>query len=171
MVQKNNTRAFSNGQLSTSVSEGIKVQLDNYRYTFLRGFGDTLTGSYWIGNKTCIVNTSSFANVNDIRTIDKVARITYSTLTPELNSEVLFNGDGTLQLYTIEYFKDLVTAAVTQEMITGFGVLPLISGISVKIDPTQPIKTTQNLVVVVTIVQNGIARKITVNIAYGTITT
>lgn len=166
---ENNIPAFGNGLLSSAVSNGIQVQLDNYNYTFFRQFGDQVVGTYWTGNKCCINSSSDYANVNDNRVSDKVSRICYSTLIPYLNAELIFNTDGTLQNYTIEIFKRAVENAVTAAMITGFGSLPLISGIGVDIDPTQPVQKTNNLTIVVTIVENGIARNITVNIGYGTL--
>lgn len=165
---ENNTPAFGNGQLASLISDGFQVQLDNYRYTFFREFGDTVVGTYWTGNKMCISSTSNYSNMNDNRVADKVSRIAYSTLTPLLNSELIFNTDGTLPKTTIETFKSAVVDAVTANMITGQGVLPQISGIQCTIDPSQPVRTTGNLVINVIIVENGIARNITVNIAYGT---
>lgn len=163
---ENNDTAFGNGDLSSNVTEGLQAQLDSYNYTFFRKFGSTVVGSYWNDNKCCITRSSDYSNVNDNRTFDKISRICYDTLVPQLHSELLFNEDGTLQDYTIEYFKDIVTDAVTNNMITGYGALPLIGGVTVDIDPTQDVKQTSNLIIDITIVQNGIARNITVNIAY-----
>lgn len=163
---ENNLPAFANGQLASDVSENLQAQLDTYRYTFFRLFGDTVVGTYWSGNRCAVINTSDYANVNDNRTIDKVSRIAYSTLIPKLNSELIFNTDGTMKNYTVEYFQDLVDDAVTINMITGFGSTPLISGVGTYIDPSQPVKQTENLTIEVTIIQNGIARNITVDIGY-----
>ena len=98
----------------------------------------------------------------------KISRICYSTLVPLLNSEVIFNTDGTLKNTSVQIFKSAVSEAITANMITGYGSMPLISGFKVTIDPTQNVQATNNLVVNVIIVENGIARNITVNIAYGT---
>lgn len=165
---ENDTPAFANGVLLQNMSSNLQAQLDNYRYTFFRKFGDTVVGTYWTDNKCCVTSASDYAFVNDNRTSDKVSRICYSTLVPKLSSEIIFNSDGTLQNYAIESFTDLVTDAITANMITGYGVLPLISGVKVTIDPSQNVRATNTLVLDVTIVQNGIARNITVNIAYGT---
>lgn len=165
---ENNTFGFGNGLLDSQVTTGLKVQLDNYRYTFFRPFGDTLVGTYWTDNKCCVSSTNSYAFVNDNRTMHKISRICYSTLVPLLNSEVIFNTDGTLKNTSVQIFKSAVSEAITANMITGYGSMPLISGFKVTIDPTQNVQATNNLVVNVIIVENGIARNITVNIAYGT---
>jgi hypothetical protein len=165
---ENNVMAFSNGDLATSVSGNLQIQLDTYRYTFFRQFGDTVTGTYWVGNKTCIVSTSQFCNINDNRTIQKVKRVCYSTYVPLLNSELIFNADGTLKDFTVQTFIEAGNDNITAEMITGYGNLPLISGVDVSIDPTQKVKQTENLTVDVNINQNGVARKITVNVGYTT---
>lgn len=163
---ENNAPAFGNGKLSTEISEGTQIQLDNFRYTFFRQFGDTVVGTYWTDNKCCIISTSDLAFVNDNRVQDKVSRICYATYVPLLSSELIFDGLK-LKDYTVETFKDAGEDAIVANMITGFGALPLISGVSVSIDPDQPVKQTNNLTVVVTINQNGIARTITVNVGFG----
>ncbi len=164
---ENNLPAFGNGKLLSQVSVGLRTQLDNYNYVFFRTFGDTVAGTYWTSNKCCIVNTSSYAYVNDNRVADKVSRILYSTLVPQLESELIFNANGTLTDFTIQSFITQGQSAITAGMITGYGNLPLISGNPVlTIDPTQKVKQTNNLVINCSIEENGIARNITVNLSY-----
>lgn len=160
---ENDTMAFGNGQLSTSVPMSLQEQLDTFRFTFFRQF-ETVTGTYWTDNKTCISNASQYAFTNDNHVSDKVQRICQETLTPQLNAELIFNKDNTLQDYTIAFFQNITDDAIRAQMITGFGSLPLISDVVVSIDPTQPVKKTNNLTIDVTIYENGIARKITVNL-------
>jgi len=166
---ENNTPAFANGQLSSAVSNGGQIQLQNYNYTFFRTWGDVKVGTYWNDNRTCIVNSDDFAYVNDNRTIQKVQRICRQTYVPLLSSEIIFNADGTLTDAAVAYFEGAGLDAITAGMITGYGSLPLISGVSVEIDPTQDVVETNNLIVFVTIVRNGIARNITVNVGFGTL--
>lgn len=161
---ENNTPAFGNGLLSSSVSAGIQLQLQNYNYTFFVNWGDVVVGTYWNDNRTCIVNSDSYAYVNDNRVFHKVSRICRQTYVPLLNSEIIFNADGTLTNASIETFQDAGVDSITAGMITGFGVLPLIGAVSVTIDPTQNVKATNNLSIFVTITENGIARTITLNI-------
>lgn len=163
---ENNVLAFSNGVLQQSVSDNLKIQLDNYRYTFTRQFTDTLVGTYWIDNKCCVSATSSYAYENDNATIDKIKRIIYTTYVPLLHSELYFTAEGLLNSYTTTYFETIGQDAIVAQMITGFGSTPMISGVSVTINPNQKVKQTNNLVVSVSIVQNGIARTITVNVGY-----
>ena len=166
---ENEVAAFGNGQLASAVSSGLQTQLDNYRYTFFRKFGDTVTGTYFTDNKCCIKFSSDYAFINDNRVSDKVSRICYSTLVPKLASELIFNTDGTLSTYAISSFETDVKSAIEAGMITGYGNMPLISGVGVSIDPSQPVRQTSNLTINVTIVENGIARNITVNIGFGTL--
>lgn len=163
---ENNTPAFANGSLSENVATSLQVQLNDYNYTFFIQVTDVKVGSYWNDNKTCITRESDFCNVNDNRTINAVRRLCRVALIPELNSELYFNTDGTLQDYTVEFFQSKVEDSVTSYMITGKGSTPYISGISCLIDPTQPVKQTGNLILSVGVIQNGIARNITVNIGY-----
>lgn len=166
---ENNIIAFANGQMYSSLSSNLISQLDSYRYTFLRNFGGELAGSYWTDNKTCIVSTSDYCFLNDVRVFQKATRILRNAYIPLLSSETIFNGDGTLKDTTIAYFKSQGENAITANMITGYGDSPLISGIELTIDPAQKVRATNNLTVVATIVANGIARNITVSIGYGTI--
>lgn len=166
---ENNVPAFANAQLSSVVDPNLQVQLQNYNYTFFRTWGDVKVGTYWNDNRCCISNSSDYAYINDNRTFQKVSRICRQTYVPMLSSEILFNPDGTLSDEAIEAMRDAGVDAITANMITGYGVLPLISGVDIEIDASQDVKATNNLTVVVTIVQNGIARKITVDIGYGTI--
>jgi hypothetical protein len=166
---ENNTPAFSNGVLSSAMPDNAQVQLDNFRYTFFRKFDDTVTGTYWTDNKMCINSSSSYAFANDNRVEQKVSRLCRGALIPLINSELLFNADGTLPASTIVTFQGASDDAVTASMITGQGGLPEISAIKTTIDPTQKVQSTNTLILNVTIVENGIARNIIVNIAYGTI--
>ena len=166
---ENNVIAFGNGQLFASLSDNLISQLDSYRYTFLRNFGGELAGSYWTDNKTCIVSTSDYCFLNDVRVFQKATRILRNAYIPLLSSETIFNGDGTLKDTTIAYFKSQGENAITANMITGYGDSPLISGVAIDIDPTQKVRATNNLTVVATIVANGISRSITIPIGFGTI--
>lgn len=163
---ENNVIAFGNGQLKSSLTDGLISQLDSYNYTFLRDFADELTGSYWNDNKMMVTRSSDFANANDVRTIQKVQRLLKTAYIPILNSEIYFKDDGTMQDWQIEALIDSGVDSVTNAMITGFGNNPLISNIDVTIDPTQKLKITSELVVESEIEQNGIARKVTVKLSY-----
>lgn len=161
---ENNIPAFANGQLSSAVAIGLQEQLHNFRYTFFVSYSDDVIGTYWSDNKTAIVSTSSYCFVNDVRVSHMVSRICRATLIPELSSELIFNKDNTLKTYTISYFRKQVINAVTAGMITGFGALPMISDVDCTIDATQKVKSLNKLVIVVAIVENGIAREIEVQI-------
>lgn len=164
--QENNTPAFGNGQLSSVVDPSIQLQLNNYNYTFFRTWGDVKVGTYWNDNRCCISNASDYAYMNDNRVIQKIIRIGRQTYVPLVSGELIFNGN-LLSNSTLEYFIDEGIKAITASMITGFGATPLISGVTVEIDPTQEVKITNNLAIFITINENGIARSITLNIGYG----
>lgn len=164
---ENDVPAFSNGQIASSVSENLQAQLHDFRYTFFRKFGDTVIGTYWTSNKTCVTNSDDYAYVNDIRTMDKIQRILYGTYVPQLSAELVYNLDGTLKDYVIQMLIGLGEERVTADMITGYGNLPLIGGIRITINETQKVRATNNLVIDVIAGQNAIARNITINAGFG----
>lgn len=163
---ENNVPAFANGALASTISSGLQTQLDNYRYTFFRQFGDTVVGTYWTDNKSCVVSSSDYAFANDNRVFDKVSRLLYSAYVPLLSGEIIFNPDGTMTDTSVAYLIEVGQDAVTENMITGFGSNPEIGGITITIDPTQPVRQTNQLVINAVINENGIARNIQINLSF-----
>lgn len=163
---ENRTPAFANKSIQASVTINLQTQLHDYGYTFFRQFGDTVTGTYFINNKTCVTESSQYAYVNSNRVFQKISRTLYSTYIPLLNSEIFFNSDGTIKDYAIQSFVDAGISAIEGAMIVGFGNQPLctLPKNAITIDKTQNVKSTNNLNIVVNYIENGIARTITLNI-------
>lgn len=169
---ENNIPAFANGQLLSAVSDSLQLQLNDRNYTFFRSWGDVVVGTFWNDNRTCVDNSSDYAYVNDNRTFQKVQRICRKTYVPLLSSEFIFNPNGTLSNSALASFTDAGNDALKAGLITNYGAFPEVGNNGddfITIDPTQNVRSTNNLTLDCTIVQNGIARNITINIAYGTL--
>ena len=162
--EENDIPAFANGQLLSSISLNLQAQLSAYRYIFFRVFTGNVSGTFWTANCCYCVQTNRYAFMNDNRVMDKVTRICNKVYIPLMNSEVIYNQDGTISQSQVEIFQDAGVDGITAEMITGYGSMPLMSGTPiVTVDPNQPLQKTNNLIVSVQIGENGIARDITIN--------
>lgn len=156
------TIAFANGAAYTSLSQGILNLIDSYRYIFLVKYVG-IAGSYFNDSHTAIIETSDYAYVENNRTIDKAIRGIYSSVLPALNSPLTLNADGTLTDETIAYFTSLAELNLVQ-MIRDSEL----SAEKVTIDATQNVLSTNTLVIAVQLLPIGVARNITVKIAFTT---
>lgn len=167
---ENNTPGLANGQLLTDIVPSLYTQLFGNSPTNISGYcyvgnitypGNT-SGTYFSGNSMFCNSSSSYAYMNDNRVWDKITRICQSTYTPYLNSEVIFNSDGTINNASVIFLQEIGISAITASMITGY-TPPLISGTPVvTIDPNQPLQATNVLQISVTNTENGIVRNIVI---------
>lgn len=165
-VEKNLTQfadvMFVTGETWNDVEDGvIPDEVFNKGYLFERKY-ISYSGCYFDNDVVCDSFTSDYISIKRRRTIDKAARISYSTLIPYLSSPVVLNpNDGTLSEASILVFK----SALNSQLDSMQNNLE-ISGYSVFIDPTQNILASKNLVITITIVPIGSADEITVNLGY-----
>lgn len=155
--------AFANGQLVKDTDPNLLNELNDKGYVFLRKHVG-IAGSYWNENSTCDAITSDYAYINNVRTIDKAVRGVRTYLLPKLNSNVELTPDGKLSLETIVDWQNVAGKSLEQMVKNGE-----ISAFKVEINPDQDIMGTSLLIVNITLVINGIARNIEVQIGYGTV--
>lgn len=155
--------AFANGELFKDVPEATLNQLNERGYIFLRKHIG-IAGSYFNDSHTADLITSDYAYIENVRTIDKAIRNVRTVLLPKLNSPVSLNADGTLTLETITDWTNRAENALEAMKKDGE-----ISGYEVEIDPNQNIGATSKLVINITLVINGVARNVEVEIGYGVI--
>lgn len=153
---------FSTGVLYSAQSESLLNQLNSYRYIFLRKF-PSLAGSYFNDSHTAVSVSSDYAYIENNRTIDKAARLSYTALLPQLNSPLTLNSDGTLTNVTIASFTGILTTAINDMVRNGE-----LSDFLVTINPAQDVLTTSTIVVRLQLLINGVARNIIVNIGFST---
>ena len=132
------------------------------KYIFLRKFDGIISGSYWSNDVCNTLSTSDYAFLSDNTVIQKAILYARTALIPQLNAPLTLNSDGTLQNTTIAYFEGLCRTQLEQMVRAGE-----ISAYSVVVPANQNVLSTSTLVVNITIIKNGIARNITVNIGFG----
>lgn len=154
------TVTFANGN---AITDALLGALKDKGYTVIRKYLPKIAGSYFERVPTAIASTSDFSFIENNRVIDKAIRLAETILTPQLQSDLSLNTDGTLSDDVIGYFKDLVGGQLESMEAAGE-----ISGSSVTIDPTQNILATSNLNVAISILPNATNEFITVNIGLTT---
>ena len=150
------TLIFANGDAYDATVAG---DLKDKGYQIARKYLPKISGSYFERTPTAITAASDFAFLPNNRVIDKASRLTETILTPELNSTISLNSDGTLTDDVIGYFQDLVSS-----QLEGMENDGEISAFNVAIDPDQDVLSTSTLEVSISILPIGIAEFINVTI-------
>lgn len=161
---ENDTIGFSNGIpfTSTTVTTGLKEQLNSFRYIFLTNqIG--ISGSYFNDSHCAVSQASDYAYIENNRTIDKAIRVGRAALLPELNSPLKLNANGTLTNSTIAHLTGVLNTAENALIRANE-----ISAFSSVIDPAQDVSKTSTVYVTLKIVPIGTARQIIVNIGFTT---
>jgi hypothetical protein len=152
---------FCTGDEYKDVAVSTLEALNDKGYIFLRHHVG-IAGTYFNDSHTATAITSDYAYIERNRTINKAIRNMRTVMLPKLNSPLVINpADGTLAVDTIKYFENLAGKPLEQMQKDGE-----LSGFKVYIDPAQDILTTSELVITVQLVIVGVARTITVNVAF-----
>jgi hypothetical protein len=153
--------AFANGTPYKSVKRTLLNQLDNKGYIFLIKYSG-LNGSFYNASYTANASTSDFSTIEAVRTIDKAVRGVRKVLYPKLNSNVLIDpATGQLALSTVRTFEAIASRPLEQMVVD----LEL-SGYDVRINPSQNVNITKELVIEIDLVRVGIAKSFSVNIGF-----
>lgn len=116
-------------------------------------------GTYLNGNLTCVATSHSFQRAEQRVTMKKASRDIRTFCIPLLNSEVIFNADGTMAPETIAKFQNAAERAL-EPMLAATEI----SAFVVTIDPSQNVQADENVDIVAKIVLNGVSTTITVNL-------
>lgn len=150
---------YGTGELVSSLSDTQQGAVKDKGYLIGRKYLPQIAGSYWERVPGAVVATDDYAWVEASRTIDKAIRGVSAALTPQLQSGVTLNADGTLSDDSIGFFQDLALTPLTDMQTLGE-----ISDREVLIDPDQDILSTSTLQVTVRILPIAIAEFIEVTI-------
>lgn len=146
---------LSSGNLVSTYSDASLGLLNDKGYIFARphiGFA----GFWWNDSSTCTAISSDFAYLENVRTIQKAARIIRRHLLPDLNSPLAVDPEsGLLDATTCKYFE-VQGAVALGTMVQDNEV----TGIDVFVDPEQNVLSTSKLVTRFTLVPYGTARQI-----------
>lgn len=155
--------ALFNGQLIKNVSTEVQNKLNDNRYIFVRthvGNAD----NYFNDSHTLDLDTSDYAYIENVRTIDKACRGVRANLLPYLNSPLKVDATtGKLDTPTVAFLE--TTASKALEDMEKAGEL---SGYKAEIDPDQDVIRTSQVEVIIKNVPTGTMRKVNVKIGFTT---
>ena len=156
-----NVPAFGDGTLYRDIDKALVEQLDNDRYIFfVTQIGQT--GSYVNDSHTMDSDTSDYAMIESVRTMDKAVRGIRTYLIPELGGNIYIDAEtGKMQSYSVSHLG--TTANKALEDMEKAGEL---SGYKVEIDPEQDVLSTSTVEIVIKQVAVGVMRKIKVKIGF-----
>ena len=161
-VTQNAEVMFVTGEKWTDISDTvIPTQIGNAGYIFEKQYLG-LSGCYYDNTATADSYVSDFYSIERRRTIDKVARISYTTLLPFLSSPIILNpANGQMSLNTCLSFINALNTQLDE--LKGNAE---VSGYKVTIDPSQNILITKNLYINIIVVPVGTTDQITVNLGF-----
>lgn len=154
------TAGFSDTSLLSAATDAQLTALNQAGYIFFRVLPG-LNGVYINDDHTATVIESDFSSLLRGRVIDKAARIAYTTYVRELNDDVELNAaTGELALSVVKNLEGIIESAIGTQMAGE------ISGVECYIDSAQNILATDQLNVELNIVPRGVAKRISVTLAY-----
>lgn len=155
--------ALFNGNLIRNIATSDLEVLNGNRYIFpVIHAGDA--DNYFNDSHTLDVDSSDYAYIENVRTIDKACRGIRGKLLPWLNSPLRVDpSNGQLESGMVSFLE--TTAGEALEEMEKAGE---ISGYKVEIDPAQNVLATSALEIVIKKVPVGVMRKVRVKIGYTT---
>ncbi len=151
---------FNGNQIRNIATSDLEV-LNGNRYIFpVIHAGDA--DNYFNDSHTLDVDSSDYAYIENVRTIDKACRGIRGKLLPFLNSPLKVDpGTGKLDTPTVAFLE--TTAGEALEEMEKAGE---ISGYKVEIDPDQNVISTGNVEIIIKKVPVGVMRKVRVKIGF-----
>jgi len=158
-----NEPAIFNGNLYKNISIANRELLNGNRYIFvITHAGDA--DNYFNDSHTCDFDSSDYAYIENVRTIDKACRGIRQSLLPHLASPLKVDAStGQLSNDTVAFLE--TEAGKALEDMEKAGEL---SGYKAEIDPEQNVLSTGLVEVIIKNVPIGIMRKVNVKIGYTT---
>ena len=151
------------GEPIRDVSTADKEKIHGNRYIFvITHAGDA--DNYFNDSHTLDVDSSDYAYIENVRTIDKACRGIRSKLLPWLNSPLRVDpSNGQLESGMVSFLE--TTAGEALEEMEKAGEL---SGYKVEIDPDQNVISTSEVEIIIKKVPVGVMRKVHVKIGFTT---
>ncbi len=155
-----NTLALANGAAYNAQADNLLNAIDSKAYIFLKKYIG-LSGSYFNNQYTAIASTSSYCSIANNRTIHKASRQVRAALLPSLASPVYFNADGSIALYSIQFFESECESALNAMVSAGE-----ISKYAVIINAKQNVLATKTLNITVQLLPVGTANIINISLGF-----
>lgn len=153
------TAGLSDMTSIANVTDAQRNTLNTLGYIFFRPITG-LSGVYINDDHTAAPIESDYGALLRGRVIDKAARIAYRVYVRELNDDVELDSQGRLATAVVKNLEGIIESAIGTEMAGE------ISAVDAYIDPEQNILSTDELKVEVNIVPRGVAKRISVTLAY-----
>ena len=155
--------AFGDGTLLRDLDTAVIESLDAARYIFFVEYSG-LAGAYFNDSHTMDDDTSDYAYIESVRTMDKACRNVRTYVLPKLGRPMKVDAStGKLEAYVVEDLQ--LTAGKALEDMEKAGEL---SGYVVEIDPDQNVLSTSQVEMVIKQVGVGVMRKLNIKIGYTT---
>lgn len=153
--------ALFNGIPIRDLSVATQETLNANGYIFVRTFVGN-ADNYFNDSFTLDVDTSDYAYIENVRTIDKACRGVRANLLPYLNSPLRVNAqNGQLAPDTVAFLE-----VVANKALEDMEKANEISGYKVEIDPTQDVLATSEVKIVIKQVPTGVMRQISIKIGF-----
>lgn len=153
--------AFGDGKLYRNLDKAMVEQLDGERYIFFITYPG-VSGSYLNDSHTMDVETSDYAMIENVRTMDKAVRGIRTYVIPELGGNIYVDAStGKMASWSVSHLE--TTANKALEDMEKAGEL---SGYKVEIDPEQDVLGTGTVEFVIKNVPVGVMRHIRIKIGF-----
>lgn len=155
--------ALFNGIPIRDLSVATQETLNANGYIFVRTFVGN-ADNYFNDSFTLDEDTSDYAYIENVRTIDKACRGVRANLLPYLNSPLRVNvQNGQLAPDTVAFLE-----VVANKALEDMEKANEISGYKVEIDPTQDVLATSEVEIVIKQVPVGVMRRVLIKIGFTT---
>ena len=145
------------------ISMQNQLLLNDNRLIYVRTYVGN-ANNYFNDSHTLDVQTSDYAYIENVRTMDKAIRGIRTNLLPQLNAPLYANPTtGNLAANTVAFLQNLAQRALEYMQTAGE-----LSGYAVEIDPAQNVLATSELEIQIKNVPVGVMRKVLVKIGYTT---
>lgn len=152
---------FITGDLLNEISETKLNLLNDNRYIFVR-FVEGVSNNYYNDSFTLDPNTSDYAYIENVRTMDKAVREIRRNLVPYLNSPISINAEnGQISLVTVSNLENIANSAL--ENMVKLGEM---SGYRVVVNPSQNVLATGEIEFQIKNVPTGIVRNMKIKIGF-----
>ena len=153
--------AFGDGTLLRDLDTAIIESLDTSRFLFFVTY-DGFADSYFNDSHTMDDETSDYAMIESVRTMDKAVRGIRKALLPKLGGTLYVDAEtGQLASYEVEYLTTIANKPLEDMQKAGE-----LSGLLVEIDPDQDVLSSSELEIVIKQVPVGVLRRIKCKIGF-----
>lgn len=154
------TASMSDGTLTKNMTSVALDVLDAKGYIFAMSYPDQ-PGWYLNGSSASCMITDDYANIEDGRTIDKAARVLYSTFVVELLDNVRTDKTtGKLLVSVCKHYESLGEEAINAQMGNN------IDGVKLYVNPDQNVTQTNTLAISADIVKQGTVKRFNITLGY-----